>query len=98
MEAMFVLTVEFEVRPGDVSRFREAILAQARNSLEREPGCRQFDVCFDPQNPAAVFLYEVYDDEKAFQLHLQTKHLDDFSKKVAPWVKQKTVRRWQRHD
>jgi quinol monooxygenase YgiN len=38
------------------------------------PGCRQFDVCRDPLDPALFFLYELYDDEAAIQAHLDSPH------------------------
>ena len=69
---MFIVTVEFVTRPPYVEDFHQAILDQARNSLNREPECRQFDVCADPQDRARIFLYEVYTDHAAFKYHLKT--------------------------
>jgi quinol monooxygenase YgiN len=42
---MYVITVGFEIHRGHRARFMEAIAANAAASLERESGCRQFDVC-----------------------------------------------------
>ncbi len=63
-----------------------------RSVLKDEPGCRQFDVCTDPDRPGDVFLYELYDDADAFQAHLQTPHFKSFDAKVAGMIAQKTVR------
>ena len=33
---MFVVTVEFRIQPPHVAAFRKAVLAQAKNSLQKE--------------------------------------------------------------
>jgi len=38
-----VIYVDFTVKQGAVERFRELILANARHSLQDEPGCRRFE-------------------------------------------------------
>jgi quinol monooxygenase YgiN len=50
----------------------------AAKSLEREPGCRQFDVCTDPERPGSVLFYEVYNSRDAFEDHKKTKHFKVF--------------------
>ncbi|NIA67432.1 antibiotic biosynthesis monooxygenase [Pelagibius litoralis] len=91
---MFVVTVIFEVQASAADAFRSAVLQQAENSLTREKACSRFDVCFDPQRPERVFLYEIYDDRAAFDEHLASDHFADFDRRVAPWVVDKTVNTW----
>ena len=67
---MYVVTVEFVVIAGRGQDFLQAMVANARTSREVEPGCRQFDVCVDPDDPLRVFLYERYADRAAFDAHL----------------------------
>ena len=93
---MFVVTVEFTVHPQHLEAFRARMLEKARTSLAREAGCRQFDVCVDPAQPAVVFLYEVYQDRAAFDAHLAAPHYLAFADAVAPWVAAKSVRTYQR--
>ena len=93
---MYVITVDFSVRPGDEARFLERMRQQAKDSLEREAGCHHFDVCVDPKNPGQVFLYEIYEDEAAFQAHLDSAHFKDFDRTVADWVAAKTVKAWHK--
>ena len=90
---MQVLVVDFRIHPAHVGDFAAAIAANARASLEREPGCRQFDVCTDPADPCVVFLYELYDDEAAVQAHLRCAHFLAFNEASAAWVQHKAVRR-----
>ena len=95
---MFVIAVEFKIKAAHVAEFRAAMLEQARNSLEREEACRQFDVCFDPKDDSRVFLYEIYDDEAAFQVHLKSAHFLEFVERVKDWTADKRVEAWRRAD
>lgn len=93
---MHVLVVEFCIRTEFINRFEAAIADNARLSLETEPGCRQFDVCRDPADPAVFLLYELYDDDAAVQAHLQAAHFRQMDTLTAAWVESKQVRRWVR--
>ncbi|MBL8350702.1 MAG: antibiotic biosynthesis monooxygenase [Burkholderiaceae bacterium] len=93
---MLALVVEFRIRQADVDAFDAAIRANAQSSVEREPGCRQFDVCRDPQDAQRFFLYELYDDEAAIQAHLQSAHFLEMEATTAGWVEAKTVRKLRR--
>ena len=94
---MYVVTVEFEIQTENVAEFCEAILLQASNSLTRETGCRQFDVCFDPERDTRCFLYEKYDDRVAFDDHLASDHFKEFDMRIASWVVNKSVATWQQN-
>ncbi len=91
---MYVITVTFEVKAEALADFRAAVLAQAKNSLEREAGCRRFDVCLAEDRPEQVFLYEIYDDKAAFDAHLQTDHYKSFNAAAAPMLLDKAVSAW----
>ena len=93
---MYVIVVNFELHADHVAEFRAAMLANAKTSLAFEPGCRQFDVCWDPQDDRRVLLYEVYDDEGAFNHHLESKHFKSFNAQTAPWVSSKSVSNYHR--
>lgn len=92
---MLAVVVEFKIRPEQVAAFREAIVANAQESLHTEPGCKQFDVCCDAADPTLFFLYELYDDNAAFDAHLQMPHFLHMNARTADWVVAKSVRRLQ---
>jgi autoinducer 2-degrading protein len=71
---VIALFVTLDVRPERRDDFLAAITAQGAASLEREPGCLHFDVCEDAERPNRFLLYEVYEDEAAFDAHGQTPH------------------------
>ena len=88
---MFVITVKFVINEKDIEKFKVRMLQQARDSLELEKDCHQFDVCHDPNNKNIVFLYEIYTDKNAFDIHLNSKHYLAFNDEVTSWVKEKIV-------
>jgi (4S)-4-hydroxy-5-phosphonooxypentane-2,3-dione isomerase len=92
---MYVVTVAFEIVPDHVEDFRAAVMRQAENSVGNEPDCHRFDVSVAGDDPAKVFLYEIYTDEAAFQAHLKTAHYADFNATTTPWVKAKAGTRYQ---
>ena len=93
---MFVVIVEFEIKPEFIEAFRERVCRQASDSLTLEADCHVFDVCLDPDNAAGVLLYEVYSERSAFDAHLATAHFVDFDAEVASWLINKTVRFYDR--
>lgn len=88
---MFIIVVFFEVKAAHVAEFKDAIMTNAKASVDDEPGCRQFDVAQAPEDEASFFLYEIYDDEAAFKAHTETTHFKSFDALSAPWVKDKKV-------
>lgn len=97
MTGTYVVTVEFAVQPGHKTRFAELLHENARMSMDMEPGCQLFDVCTWPGQGSRFFLYEVYDNAEAFQLHLKSPHFKSFDAAVTPWVVTKTVQLLDRH-
>lgn len=93
---MFIVTVIFEVKYEYLQPFLTAMQAQAENSLTLEKDCHQFDVCKEIDDSNRIFLYEVYSDEFAFQLHLASDHFADFSARTNDWVSAKVVDTWNR--
>jgi quinol monooxygenase YgiN len=80
----FVLTVGLVVKSDQVDRFMSMLLENAKAARETEPGCRQFDVLVDPKDRTRVMLYEVYEDEPAFQAHQQTPHFKRYIAEAIP--------------
>lgn len=93
---MFVVVVFFDIKADRVDFFREAMVRQARRCLELEPGCRQFDVAQDPQVPTSFFLYEVYDDEAAFEAHKASQHFADFGPTVKDYIESRKLLTYHR--
>lgn len=85
---MYAVTVTFQIRAGRMEEFLALMTANARTSLHDEPGCQQFDVCW---NDSGVFLYELYDDRAAFEAHLASAHFKTFDAAVTDMVEDKQI-------
>ena len=83
---MFVLVVSLRVRPDNEDQFLAAIEANAAASRRDEPGCRRFDVLRDNADPHHYLLYEMYDDEAAFQAHRQAPQFSVWRQAAANWL------------
>ena len=82
---MISVFVSIKVKPGLRDRFVEATLGDARGSVGDEPGCYRFDVLADASDPDVVHLYEVYEDEAAFEAHRKMPHYTKWAAEVADW-------------
>lgn len=87
---MIAVTVTFKLKPGTHDQFLPLMLENARTSLANEASCLQFDVCLG-DDPGDIFLYEVYSDAAAFQLHLESPHFKAFDKAISDMVASKQV-------
>ena len=63
------LVVDFTIKPGAKAQFLEIIGEHASKTLENEEGCIQFEVCDPVEGGNRVFLYEMYADDAAFEVH-----------------------------
>jgi autoinducer 2-degrading protein len=92
---MFVLVVQLKVRPENVDRFMKELGTNAAGA-RKEPGCKQFDVLVDPNDRTKVLLYEVYNDEKAFEAHQQTPHFKKYLAEAVPLLGSRERSVWKR--
>jgi quinol monooxygenase YgiN len=92
---MFVLSVQIRIKPENVERWMPLALENAREA-RNEPGCRHFDVLVDPDDRTKVMLYEMYDDDKAFEAHQQTPHFKKYLAEAVPLLASRERQVWQR--
>lgn len=85
---MYAVCVTFKIHPEKIEDFLPLMVANARTSRVEESGCQMFDVCV---RDGEVFLYEIYDDRAAFDLHLASAHFKTFDASVAHMVASKQV-------
>lgn len=70
---MLIVQVNILVKSEFIEPFKEATLANARQSVQ-EPGIARFDVLQQADDPARFLLFEVYRDEEATVRHKETVH------------------------
>lgn len=79
---MLIVHVHVRVKPESVDAFREATLANARQSVQ-EPGIARFDVCQQRDDPTRFVLVEVYRTADDPARHKETGHYQTWRDKVA---------------
>ena len=95
MTKQLVILVEFKLPAANLPRFLELVQANARRSLEIEPGCKPFDVALEQgTTEPVVLLYEIYDDAEAFKAHLALEHVQSFLAVARTLVSSQSVRRF----
>lgn len=88
-----VLVADLDITPGQ----RDTFVARARqhreNVLKNEPGCQRFDLLVPNDDDNKVILCEVYDDDAALELHLNTPHMKQYLEDTGPMVanRQRTI-------
>ncbi len=92
---MLILTVDLTIKPENVDAFTAQALQNAADSRQ-EPGCRQFDVLRDPKDPTRLLLFEIYNDEAAFEAHQQTAHFKSYLAEGVPMLAERKRHFWQR--
>ena len=82
---MIGLIVTFKIKPEHKDAFMASLEGDARGSNNDEPGCLQFDVLQDNEDPNRVHLYEIYRDEAAVEAHRAAPHYTKWRAEVADW-------------
>ena len=82
---MYVIHAPIQIKEGHADEFIQAMLLDAKGSVENEPGCLRFDVIRDENDPNRIYLYEVYKDKAAFEYHLTTPHIKKWQETVKDW-------------
>jgi quinol monooxygenase YgiN len=91
----FVLQVMIRIKPENVGVFMGKVLENAA-AARTEPGCRQFDVVVDPKDATLVMLYEVYDDDKAFEAHQAGAAFKKYVAEAVPLLASRERHVWKR--
>ncbi len=82
---MLVVHVHIHVKPEYVEPFKQASIANARESI-KEPGIARFDVVQQQDDPTRFVLVEAYRTPAAPAAHKETKHYQTWRDAVAPMM------------
>jgi autoinducer 2-degrading protein len=92
---MFTLVVHISIKPENVDAFMPKLDANAR-AARTEPGCRQFEVLVDPGDRTKIMLFEVYNDEAAFEAHQATPHFKKYIAEAVPMLASRQRSVWKK--
>jgi len=82
---MVVVLVHVHLKPEAVEAFKEASLANARQSVQ-ETGIARFDVMQQADEPTRFVLIEAYRNQDAPARHKETPHYAAWRETVAPMM------------
>jgi len=82
---MLIVHVHVQVKPEHVEAFKQATLANARESI-KEPGIARFDCAQQQDNPTHFVLVEAYRTPQAPAAHKETPHYQIWRDAVAPMM------------
>ena len=82
---MLVVHVHVQVKPECVEAFKQATVANARESIQ-EPGIARFDFSQQQEDPTRFVLVEAYRTAQAPAAHKETKHYLTSRDAVAPMM------------
>jgi quinol monooxygenase YgiN len=82
-----VIVVELEIEQSQLEAFKAAIKENGQAAVREEPGCQQFNIVFEKDNPTRVLLFEVYNNTEAFAAHQATAHFKKYLATTKDMVK-----------
>jgi quinol monooxygenase YgiN len=65
----------YESQSGKQTVAYDAFKKMAKAVAESEPGCLMYAVTRGQVNPLEIYVYEVYEDQVAFDAHRRTEHM-----------------------
>jgi quinol monooxygenase YgiN len=74
----FVLVAKWTAKAGEEERVQSCLERLAKHSRS-EPGCRFYQPCRDPERPGTFLIFEIYDDETAFEAHGASEHFREIA-------------------
>jgi (4S)-4-hydroxy-5-phosphonooxypentane-2,3-dione isomerase len=87
----YINAVDLDIVPDQVAGFMAAIKENGENAI-KEPGVREFNITTLASNPNHVFLFEVYENEAAFQAHRATDHFKKYQATTANMIAKRDAR------
>jgi quinol monooxygenase YgiN len=71
---LITLAVKYTCKPGQADAVLAALRRMSALVKQHEPGCKAYQISRSVENPDLLLLYELYDDQAAFDFHTQTDH------------------------
>jgi quinol monooxygenase YgiN len=69
----YVVAAHWRAKDGSENRVAQ-IVEELTQPSRAEPGNRFYQASRSPEDPRWFFLYEIYDDEAAYQAHMESPH------------------------
>ncbi len=87
----YINAVDIDVVPGQADAYLAALKENGAAAVH-EPGCHEFNITVSPKDPNHVFIFEVYDNDAAFQAHRATDHFKKYAATTKDMVAKRDAR------
>jgi quinol monooxygenase YgiN len=74
----YVRVAEIEIDPAQLEPYKVAVKEQIEAAVRLEPGVLALYSVTDKENPAHIFVFEMYADVDAYKEHLETAHFKKY--------------------
>ena len=92
MHQPYVRVAEIEIAPSQVEPYGAALKEQIEAAVRLEPGVLALYAVADQQNPAQIFVFEIYADVDAYKAHIETAHFKTYKAITQDMVKSLKLR------
>ena len=88
----YVRVAEIEIDPVQLEPYKAAVQEQIEAAVRLEPGVLALYSMADKENPAHIFVFEMYADVDAYKAHLETAHFKKYKATTQNMVKSLKLR------
>jgi quinol monooxygenase YgiN len=88
----YVRVAEIEIDPSQLEAYKAAVKEQIEAAVRLEPGVLALYSVTDKDDPAHVFVFEMYADREAYKAHLETAHFKKYKVSTQDMVKSLKLR------
>jgi quinol monooxygenase YgiN len=88
----YVRVAEIEIDPAQLQAYKAAVKEQIEAAVQLEAGVLALYSVADKDNPAHVFVFEMYADIDAYKVHLETAHFKKYKVTTQDMVKSLKLR------
>ena len=88
----YVRVAEIEIDPVQLEPYKAAVKEQIEAAVRLEPGVLALYSMADKENPAHIFVFEMYADVDAYKTHLETAHFKKYKATTQNMVKSLKLR------
>jgi (4S)-4-hydroxy-5-phosphonooxypentane-2,3-dione isomerase len=78
-----VIMGTIEVAPGNRAQVLPLLMAHRARCLKDEPGTLQFEVMIPREDESRILIYEVYQDDAAFEVHRNAASITQWRQETA---------------
>jgi quinol monooxygenase YgiN len=88
----YVRVAEIEIDPAQLEPYKAAVKEQIEAAVRLEPGVLALYSVTDKENPAHIFVFEMYADVDAYKAHFETAHFKKYKAITQNMVKSLKLR------